>query len=112
MSDNELLEIAPHLMGLLQTWIRRDRGQIALQLVLGFGCRAKAVDLFVDLLAGLTRDKRGNVARSGLEALVRLGLSKRVAELVPQLVGDDPSWIQVSAVSSHLHVRRQDLLTP
>ncbi|MBN9641484.1 MAG: hypothetical protein J0I68_23300 [Achromobacter sp.] len=112
MSDNELLEIAPHLMGLLQTWIRRDRGQIALQLVLGFGCRAKAVDLFVDMLAGLTRDKRGHVARSGLETLVRLGLSKRVAELVPQLVGDDPSWIQVSAVSSHLHVRRQDLLTP
>lgn len=112
MSDGELRRIAPHLMGLLETWIRRDRAQVALQLVFGFGCRAKAVDLFVDMISDLARDKRGHVARSGLDALVRLGLRKRAAELIPQLLGADPSWIQVSAVSSHLHRRRQDLLTP
>lgn len=112
LSDSELLRIAPHLMGLLETWIRRDRAQVALQLVFGFGCRAKAVDSFINMLADLARDKRGNVARSGLEALARLGLRKRVAELVPHLVQADPSWIQVSTVSSHLHRRRQDLLTP
>jgi hypothetical protein len=112
MSDGELLKIAPHLMGLLETWIRRDRAQVALQLIFGFGCRAKAVDLFVEMFANLARDKRGNVARSGLEALVRLGLRKRVAELVPSLVQQDPSWIQVAAVSGHLHLHRQDLLTP
>lgn len=112
ISDGELLRIAPRLMGLIETWIRRDRAQVALQLIYGFGRRAKAVDLFADLLAALTRDKRGNVARSGLEALLRLGLGQRVAELVPRLVQEDPSWIQVSAVSEHLHLHRQDLLTP
>ena len=70
------------------------------------------MDLFIDLLVDLTQDKRGNVARSGLEALTRLGLRKRAAELIPRLVRDDPSWIQVSAVSWHLHLHRQDLLTP
>ena len=99
-------------MSLLDTWVRRERAQVALQLIFGFGCRAKAVDRFIDLLADLTQDKRGNVARSGLEALTRLGLRKRAAELIPRLVQDDPSWIQVSAVSWHLHLHRQDLLTP
>ncbi|WZB60340.1 hypothetical protein WJ970_20015 [Achromobacter xylosoxidans] len=112
MSDGELIGIAPHLMSLLDTWIRRERATVALQLIFGFGCRVKAVDLFIDLLADLTQDKRGNVARSGLEALTRLGLRKRAAELIPRLVQDDPSWIQVSAVSWHLHLHRQDLLTP
>jgi len=112
ISDGELLGIAPHLMGLLDTWVRRDRAPVALQLIFGFGCRAKAVDGFVDLCTELTRDKRGNVARSGLEALVRLGLGKRVAEWVPRLVQEDPSWIQVPAASRHLHLYRQDLLTP
>jgi HEAT repeat protein len=112
MSDGELIGIAPHLMSLLDTWIRRERAPVALQLIFGFGCRAKAVDRFIDLLADLTQDKRGNVARSGLEALTRLGLRKRAAELIPRLVQDDPSWIQVSAVSWHLHLHRQDLLTP
>ena len=112
MSDGELIGIAPHLMSLLDTWVRRERAQVALQLIFGFGCRAKAVDRFIDLLADLTQDKRGNVARSGLEALTRLGLRKRAAELIPRLVQDDPSWIQVSAVSWHLHLHRQDLLTP
>ena len=32
--------------------------------------------------------------------------------MIPRLVQDDPSWIQVSAVSWHLHLHRQDLLTP
>ena len=112
MSDGELIGIAPHLMSLLDTWIRRERAPVALQLIFGFGCRVKAVDLFIDLLVDLTHDKRGNVARSGLEALTRLGLRKRAAELIPRLVRDDPSWIQVSAVSWHLHLHRQDLLTP
>lgn len=112
MSDGDVLRVAPRLMGLLETWIRRDRAQVALQLICGFGCRAKGVDLFVDVLAKLTGDKRGNVARLGLEAQVRLGLWKRLGELVPRLVQDDPSWIQVSEVSRHLHQHRQDLLTP
>ena len=87
MSDGELIGIAPHLMSLLDTWIRRERAPVALQLIFGFGCRVKAVDLFIDLLVDLTHDKRGNVARSGLEALTRLGLRKRAAELIPDWCG-------------------------
>ena len=74
-------------MSLLDTWIRRERAPVALQLIFGFGCRVKAVDLFIDLLVDLTHDKRGNVARSGLEALTRLGLRKRAAELIPDWCG-------------------------
>ena len=52
-------------MSLLDTWIRRERAPVALQLIFGFGCRVKAVDLFIDLLVDLTHDKRGNVAARG-----------------------------------------------
>ena len=41
MSDGELIGIAPHLMSLLDTWVRRERAQVALQLIFGFGCRAR-----------------------------------------------------------------------
>lgn len=112
ISDREMVRIAPPLMALLESWIQRNRAGIAVQLIQAFGCRARAVPRFAELLVALTGHTRAGEARTGLEALACLGPPKRLNELIPQLLGRDPGWIQVYTVARHLHRRRQDLLTP
>ena len=66
----------------------------------------------IQLMIDLTKDKRGHIARVGLDALVRLDIRDEVSRLIPQLIAQDSSWIQVNSVSDYLHRRRQNLLTP
>lgn len=112
ISEREMVRVAPPLMALLETWIQRNRAFMAVQLILAFGRRARAVRSFTDLLVSLTGHARAAEARAGLEALVRLGPPRMLGELIPQLLDSDPGWIQTAAVAEHLHRRRQDLLTP
>ncbi|MCL2716890.1 MAG: hypothetical protein FWD68_20630 [Alphaproteobacteria bacterium] len=112
VTDRQMVVIAPQLINLMKTWIKRERAHFAVQLILCCGRRAKAVDLFADLLTALTDDRRSSTARSGLDSLIWIGHRKRVAELIPRLIAKDPCWIHVDAVVRHLHRHRQDLLTP
>lgn len=112
MTDGEMLRLAPCLIPLLKTWIARDRSSLALGLISSFGRRTKAVPDFARLMIELTGDTRGPVARSGLDCLIRLEFRKEAAELIPQLLQQDASWIQVHTVARHLHRHRQSLLTP
>ena len=112
ISDADMQRIAAPLMALLETWIQRNRSGVAVQLILAFSRRARAVARFADLLVDLSGHARAAEARSGLAALARLGPPSRVGELIPRLLERDPGWIQVDTVAVHLHRRRQDLLTP
>ena len=112
LNDEQMREIAPHLMPLLKTWMARDQTVAVLALILGFGLRAQAVPEFTSLVVELVFDPRGHVARTGLQALLRLKQRAEVAKLIPQLLAEDESWIQVHEVAKFLHARRQTLLTP
>jgi len=112
MSDREMRRVAPPLMPMLETWIQRNQGGVAVRLILAFGRRARAVERFTDLLFALARDGRAPDARSGLEALAQIGPPKRLDEWIPSLLARDPGWITVGTVAQHLHRNRQDLLTP
>jgi hypothetical protein len=112
MSDREMLRIAPPLMPMLEAWVQRNQGGVAVRLILAFGRRARAVESFTDLLFALARDGRVFDARSGLEALAQIGPPKRVDEWIPPLLDREPGWITVGTVAQHLHRKRQDLLTP
>lgn len=112
MSDREMRRVAPPLMSMLETWVQRNQGSVAVRLILAFGRRARAVEYFTDLLVALARDGRVNDARSGLEALAQIGPPKRVDEWIPPLLDREPGWITVGIVAQHLHRNRQDLLMP
>ena len=111
MSDREMQRVAPPLRPMLETWVQRNQGSVAVRLILAFGRRARAVEYFTDLLFALARDGRATEARSGLEALVHIGPAKRVSECIPPLLEREPGWITVYAVAQHLHRHRHDLLT-
>lgn len=112
MSDREMRRIAPPLMPMLETWVQRNQGGVAVQLIQAFGRRARAVEPFTDLLFSLARDGRATDARWGLDALAYIGPAKRLDEWIPPLLDREPGWITVGTVAQHLHRRRQDLLTP
>ena len=122
ISNSDMTKLDSCLYPLLKTWIERDRAHIAASLITGFGRRIKAAYRrerdegkqlrLIQLMVDLTQDKRGPVARMGLEALVRLEIREEVSRLIPRLLEQDPSWIQVIFVSEYLHSHRQDLLTP
>lgn len=122
ITNMDLVKLDTHLFPVMRTWIARDRSHFAISFITGFGCRFKSFYKmhrneskplgFVQLLIDLTQDKRGHIARSGLETLDRLSLKKEVSGLIPQLLKQDVSWIQVNCVSQYLHRHRQDLLTP
>ena len=130
ISNVDMVRLDSCLLPLMKTWVARDRSQVAISLIYSFGCRIKSVYQLqksetkwlglisgqklglIKLLIDLTLDKRGYVARMGLEALIRLGISEEVSQLIPQLIQQDPSWIQVNGVSEYLFRHRQSLLTP
>jgi hypothetical protein len=112
MSDREMQRVAPPLRPMLETWVQRNQGSVAVRLILAFGRRARAVEYFTNLLFTLARDGRVIEARSGLEALAHIGPPKRMDEWIPPLLDREPGWITVGTVAQHLHRNRQDLLTP
>jgi hypothetical protein len=112
MSDREMQRVAPPLKPMLETWVQRNQGSVAVRLILAFGRRARAVEYFTDLLFTLARDGRVIEARLGLEALAHIGPAKRVDEWIAPLLEREPGWITVGTVAQHLHRHRQDLLTP
>ncbi len=111
ITEAQMIRLAPRLLPLLKTWVARDYPSAALGLIFCFGKRAKAVPEFASLMIELTADSRGQMARSGLEGLLRTGFYAEAAALIPRLLKQDPSWIMVNAVAQHLHCQRQSLLT-
>jgi len=122
ITNADMARLDDCLYPLLKTWIARDRAYIATSLICGFGRRIKSVyqlqknegkqPRLVKLLVDLTQDKRGHTARAGLDALLRLDIREEVSRLIPKLIEQDSSWIQVNSVSDFLHRHRQNLLTP
>lgn len=111
LNDTQMRRIAPRLIPLLKAWVTRNHSFAALSLIRGFGRRARAAPEFTELMIALTSDQRGHVARSGLQALLQTKQPSAAARLIPQLLENDESWIQVHEVAMHLHTYRQTLLT-
>lgn len=122
ISHADIVKLDAHLLPLMKTWVARDRSHFAVFFIVSFGHRFESFYKLqgaeyqqlglIKLLIDLTQDKRDHVAIDGLNALIMLKLRKEVSRLIPQLLQQDPSWIQVEEVSAYLHKRRQDLLTP
>ncbi len=112
LSNTEMQQLATRLLPLLRTWIKRDSAHLVQSLMFSFGRRAKAVPEFCQLMVELTSDKRGHVARIGLQGLVQMEFTNELKELIPELIKKDNSWIQVEYVAQYLHQAQQSLLTP
>ncbi len=136
LTNEDIIKLDESLYPVLKTWAMRDKAQVAVSVISSFGCRIKSTYneqkirenkapnvfkmfsnktkptklKFVQLLIDLTEDKRGQVARLGVDTLKRLELVEELNELIPKLLKQDPSWIRVETVSQHLHKHRQDLL--
>ena len=133
ISNADMIILDTCLLPQLKTWVSRNRAELAVSLIQSFGRRIKSVYRLqkregrqlgstniterknlnmIQLLMDLTQDKRWQIARMGLEALIRMDLREEVSLLIPRLIKQDPSWMWVNHVSKHVHRYRQSLLTP
>lgn len=99
------------LEGLLSEWAHRERYSSIFALASRMGRRLEKMSLLPALLSRLCRHKLPNIAK---EAFSRIfwGAPGLQRELVPQLVGEDLSWVSQFGIADWLHRHRQDLLTP
>ncbi len=112
ISDRTARQIAPALLPVLEEWEARERQQHLIAAARSLGRRLKVLPELVEILErviGSTRERW--VAATGL-ILIQQHRPQRAAELIPELLHADPSWITQSPVYEHLHLRRQDLLGP
>ena len=122
ITDADMVRLDSCLHPLLKTWIARSRIHFATTLLVCFGHRIKSAyrllknegkqSLLIQLMIDITQDKRGHTARTGLDTLIRLDIREEISQLIPKLLKQDISWIQVNSVSDYLHRHRQSLLTP
>lgn len=112
ISDRMARQIAPALLPVLEGWEARERQRHLLAAAMSLGRRLRVLPELAEILErviGSTRERW--VAATGL-ILIQQHRPQRAAELIPELLRADPSWITQPPVYEHLHLRRQDLLSP
>jgi hypothetical protein len=103
---------APVLAELAAEWATRERASALVWLALSLGQRLGRVDA---LLAALELVARELPILSLVATALRLlhrHAPRRFAELVPQLIALDKSFVIIGEVQDHLACKRQDLLAP
>jgi len=111
-AERDTLRLAQSLMPVLASWQTKEREGALLQAAEHLGHWLDRLDGLADILASLAHSSAN--AYYGEHALKILARHRRerLADLVPALLREDPSWITRPVVYQYLSDRRQDLLTP
>ncbi len=112
LSDEDVRRMAPTLLPVLLSWETREREQHLISAAWCFGKRLKVFDGLVDVMERVLRETRTAWIANYTLALFARNRPERLADLIPSLVAQDPSWGTQQAVYEYLHRKRQDLLTP
>ncbi|HVU68734.1 MAG TPA: hypothetical protein VHD63_16480, partial [Ktedonobacteraceae bacterium] len=112
LSDEHVRTIAPLLTPILRSWSNREQESLLISLANALGKRLRVFDELAGLLEKMVgRTKNSSIANSALTLLLEHQYAS-AAQLIPRLLQEDKSLITLPAVYTHLHERRQDLLTP
>ncbi len=111
ISDNQAQVIAKALLPVLKAWQSRERDHHIINVFMQLGKRLRVLPDFLELAENLVRTAQAGTAQTALWLLAKHDHT-RFHRLVPELLQKDQSWAVVAMVYQHLHLHRQDLLTP
>lgn len=112
LTDDDVRRVGAALLPVLKAWRKSERDAQMLQLASSLGKRLRVFSELLDLIEALARTTRESYLAQNCINLIARHAPARMAELVPRLLREDKSWIVFGEISSFLHRRRQDLLTP
>jgi hypothetical protein len=106
LTTGDVRRLEPLLVPVLHAWETREREPQLLALAQALGRRLRHCPGILDILERVTRGTRTQwVAQHGLNLLAREA-RPRLPRLIPELVGEDPSWVTQAGVHEYLHRRR------
>lgn len=112
LTPDEARQIGTALNPLMQTWLAQDRHVYLIRLLSALGKGIEGLDGAAAVLEEVLRTTPHAHMASQALSLLRSVDRSRVAELIPDLLKKDESWITQPIVHNFLHRQRQDLLTP
>ncbi len=112
LSDTDVRRIAPALLPVLQEWQKREEEQKLLSMLRAFGRRFRVFDELATILEPMVFTTRSPYMGDICLRFFSLYRRERLATLIPALLVEDKSYIELSTVSAYLHRYRQDLITP
>ncbi len=112
ISDDDMRTLAPFLTPVLHEWEQREGWYNTLRVALSLGRRLRVFDALNAILERMTTIPSAQHLSEAALGLLAKHQPRRFAVLVPALIGLDPSWATRPLVYTHLHRKRQDLLTP
>ena len=111
LSDDNVRQIAPHLLPVVRSWETREREAQIIALARSLGRRLKVWDDLVALLERVLERSLTSYNASAALSILAQHRRERLATLIPDLLKSDPSWITQPIVYTWVHRRRQDLIT-
>jgi hypothetical protein len=112
LSDADVRRIAPDLLPVLRSWETREREGHIVAVAQSLGRRLRVFDGLVEILERVVMETRASWLAATALSVIAAHRHDRFATLIPEMVRRDPSSITLWPVSTYLHRRRQDLLTP
>ncbi len=109
---SDMQRLAPALAELATSWATQERSGALLWLSQSLGLRLGAVPALLDALTRLSREQPFVSVTARALGLLRGHAPARFAELVPELLAADRSYVVVPEVATFLAQFRQDLLVP
>lgn len=106
------MHVTQALLPQIEQWLARDDEKAALSLVKMFYVRSDAFALALPSLEQLLRRTRARAHAETALSLISERTRAGLADLVPELLAADASWITFTDISNWLLRRRQDLLSP
>ncbi len=112
ISDDNVQTLAPFLLPVLHGWENREGWYNIVGFAFSLGCRLRVFDALGVMLERMVNILSTPYLSEGALELLADHQPRRFAALVPALIAGDPSWATRPLVYTHLHRKRQDLLTP
>lgn len=112
LSDADVRQLGPALRPVLMSWAEKGLEEKLQELLSTFGKRVRVFEELLDALERIfTRKISFDFGNEILSTLIAYRPA-RAAQLLPELLQGNRTWITYPAVLSYLVTQRQDLLTP
>ena len=112
IDDAQMRRLAPQLAPVVKAWAGREREYFLVIMGQRLGRRLRAFPELVRLLEDLAAESKVAHHAEQAGALLWRWQPKLWRDLVPRMIRDDPSCLQLDCVVRFAHSHRQDLLTP